>query len=150
MSMIKTIKVKIILFSLIILTGCSGPMTKLGLNNGNLTKCPSTPNCVNSQIINDKHFIQPIVFMGKPEAVKVRLLKILAEFKQSKTIVIEDNYIQAQFVSTFFRFVDDIEFYFPEIEGNETTIQIRSASRVGRSDFGVNRKRVERFRDLLK
>ena len=143
-------RVTIVLLSLIILAGCSGTMPKLGLNNGNLMDCPDTPNCVNSQAKDDKHFIQAIVFIGKSKEAKARILKILDEMKRTKIVVAEDNYIRAEFVSTLFRFVDDIEFYFPETEGKETTIHVRSASRVGILDFGVNRKRVEQFRSLLK
>ena len=142
-------KVKIVLLSLIILTGCSGNMPKLGVNNGNLMECPHTPNCVNSQAKDDEHLIQPILFIGRSEEAKARLIKILDELKRTKVVVAQNNYIHAEFVSKVFRFIDDVEFYFPETEGKETTIHVRSASRVGHSDFGVNRKRIEQFRSLL-
>jgi len=143
-------KVQIVLISLIILTGCSGKMPELGINNGRLMECPKTPNCLNSQAKDDEHFIQPILFIGTPQDAQIRLLKILNEWKRTKIIVAQDNYIRAEFVSKVFRFVDDVEFYFPETETKEIAIHIRSASRVGHSDFGVNRKRIEQIRSNLK
>lgn len=124
-------------------------MPKLGVNNGHLMECPQTPNCVNSQAQDDKHAIQPIVFIGTSKEAQVSLLKILDELKPAKIVAVQDNYIQAEFVSKVFRFIDDVEFYFPETEGKETTIHVRSASRVGRSDFGANRKRIEHIRSLF-
>jgi uncharacterized protein (DUF1499 family) len=70
--------------------------------------------------------------------------------KQSKIVVVEDNYIRAEFVSKIFRFVDDVEFYFPDKKSKELLIHVRSASRVGYSDLGVNRKRIEQIRRKLK
>lgn len=64
--------------------------------------------------------------------------------------MVEDNYIRAEFVSKIFRFVDDVEFYFPDKKSKELLIHVRSASRVGYSDLGVNRKRIEQIRRKLK
>ena len=141
---------KVVILSLLILTGCIETMPKLGLNNGQFSNCPSSPNCVNSQSTNEKQAVKPILFEGNVEQAKANLVKVLGEMKRTKVIVAEDNYIHAEFTSALFRFVDDIEFYFPETEENQTSIQVRSASRTGHSDFGVNRKRVELFRSLLK
>lgn len=144
-----TKSINIILLSLITLTGCSGTMNKLGINDGQLTKCPGTPNCVNSQE-SGKFSIHPIQFTGNSKQVKAKLTSTIGEFKNAKIVTTEDNYIRAEFTSSLFRFVDDIEFYFPTETNEKTTIQVRSASRTGRSDFGVNSKRVEQFRELLK
>ncbi|MGD8912199.1 MAG: DUF1499 domain-containing protein [Candidatus Thiodiazotropha sp.] len=146
-----TKKLGIVLVVLTILTGCSGTMPKLGINNGQLMPCPKTPNCVNSQATADeKHFIQPIHFAGPHQEAKSALLKILEAYKRTKIIVAEEEYIQAEFTSMVFRFVDDVEFYLPSTEAEETMIHVRSASRIGYSDFGVNRKRIERIRSELK
>jgi uncharacterized protein (DUF1499 family) len=61
----------------------------------------------------------------------------------------EENYIHAEFTSLVFRFVDDVEFLFSQERDGEVSIDIRSASRVGHSDFGVNRKRMEDIRGKL-
>ena len=143
-------KILILIVSLFIFTGCSGTMPKLGVENGKLKQCPKTPNCVNSKAKDKKHFIEPIVIAATPLEAKNDILKTLNEMKQSKIVVVEDNYIRAEFVSKLFRFVDDVEFYFPDKKSKELIIQIRSGSRVGYSDFGVNRKRIEQIRRKLK
>lgn len=142
-------KIQIVLISLFFLTGCTGKAPILGVNNGYLMECSHTPNCVNSQAKDDEHATQPLIFIGPSKEVQVRLLKILDELKHKKIVAVQDTYVRAEFVSKVFRFIDDVEFYFAETEGKETTIHVRSASRVGYSDFGVNRKRIEQIRNLL-
>jgi uncharacterized protein (DUF1499 family) len=131
---------------LIMLTGCSGKMPDLGIENGQLTPCPSTPNCVNSQAKDPKHYIQPIRTVGNASQAQSHILKILTEYDRFQIRVADDNYIRAEFTSKVFRFVDDVEFYFPETQSKETIIHVRSASRVGILDFGANRKRIEKIR----
>lgn len=70
--------------------------------------------------------------------------------KRARIVAAEERYIHAAFTSALFRFVDDVEFFLDE---GTRTIHVRSASRVGYSDFGVNRRRVEEIRtrfDALK
>ena len=136
----------VVMLSLIMLTGCSGAKPDLGVKNGKLMPCPKTPNCVNSQAANEEHYIKPIHFSGTQQEAKGRLLKILKSEKQTKILTVHENYIQVEFTSTLFGFVDDVEFYFPEMQAAETVIHVRSASRVGYSDLGANRKRIERIR----
>ena len=121
-------------------------MPNLGINNGELTPCPKTPNCVNSQADAEKHYIQPIHYAGTQQEAHDRLLQILESEKRTKILTAQENYIRVEFTSALFRFVDDVEFYFPEEQADETVIHIRSASRVGYSDLGANRKRIERIR----
>jgi uncharacterized protein (DUF1499 family) len=134
------------LVSLILLTGCTGAMLDLGINNGELTPCPKTPNCVNSQAVGEKLYIQPIRYAGTLQEARAHLLQILESEKRTKILTAQENYIRAEFLSALFRFVDDVEFYFPEEQTGETVIHVRSASRVGYSDLGANRKRIERIR----
>lgn len=140
----------IILTSLFVLTGCTGTMPELGVENGKLKQCPHTPNCVNSQSQDKKHFIEPILITATPLEAQNYIIRSLHELKVSKVIVVEENYIRAEFVSKIFRFVDDVEFYFPDSERKELLIHLRSASRVGYSDLGVNRKRIENIRSRIK
>lgn len=119
---------------------------ELGIENGQLTPCPTTPNCVSSQATDDKHYIEPIVTSGTTSMVKNRLLGVLEQFPRSKVVMAEDHYIRSEFTSKIFRFVDDVEFYFPATQSSQMTVHVRSASRIGRSDLGVNRKRVEEIR----
>jgi uncharacterized protein (DUF1499 family) len=145
--MVMNKRILIVLTSLLLLTGCTGKMPKLGVQAGQLMQCPTKPNCVNSQAKDNEHFIEPILTKRTQLETKEHLLKILKEKKRAAIKVIESDYIRAEFVSMVFRFVDDVEFYFPETESKEILIHVRSASRIGHSDFGVNRKRIEKIRN---
>ncbi len=134
----------------ILLVGCSGTKPKLGINNLKLTLCPSTPNCVSTQAKDKEHFINPIKMQNSQLHVKESLLKILGKLNNAKIIETKDNYIKTEFSSKLFGFVDDVEFYFPDTKSTTTTIHMRSASRLGHSDFGVNRKRIEEIRSRFK
>jgi len=134
------------LVNLILLTGCVGAVPDLGIKNGELASCPKTPNCVNSQAVGEKQYIQPILYSGTREDARARLLQVLGSQRRAKILTAQENYIRAEFTSALFRFVDDVEFYFPKEKSGESVIHIRSASRIGYSDLGANRKRIERIR----
>jgi uncharacterized protein (DUF1499 family) len=121
-------------------------MPDLGIRNGELAACPKTPNCVNSQAIGEKQYIQPIPYSGTRQEARARLLQILESQKRTKILTAQENYIRVESSSALFRFVDDLEFYFPKEQFGEKVIHIRSASRIGYSDLGANRKRIERIR----
>ncbi len=108
-----------------------------------LTSCPSKPNCVSSIDSDPKHFIEPLRFAGSARDAQNRLLKIISELKRARIVTVEDNFIGAEFTSFVFRFVDDVEFYFDD---HNKIIHVKSASRVGYSDLGVNRRRIEKIR----
>lgn len=144
------IKALTLFMTVTFLTGCAGMTPELGVKNGKLTACPATPNCVSSQADDPLHAVKPLVISGTTPEVKARLLRVLAELDRSKVVHEQDDYIAAEVTSRIFRFVDDVEFYFPATTSTETVVHIRSASRVGFSDLGVNQKRVELIRDRLK
>jgi uncharacterized protein (DUF1499 family) len=75
-----------------------------------------------------------------------RIKDLVAEMPRTKIVIVEDNYLHVEFQTAFFRFVDDVEFL---IDTEEQVIHFRSASRVGYSDMGVNRRRMERIRQIL-
>ena len=108
-----------------------------------LAPCPASPNCVSSQATDTEHFTEPLHFTGEATLAWNRLESALG--RQSRLSIIEDtgSYLHAEVRSLMFRFVDDVEFLLDPEAG---VIQIRSASRTGYSDFGVNRRRVERIR----
>jgi uncharacterized protein (DUF1499 family) len=116
--------------------------TNLGLDDGKLAACPATPNCVNSQApANDvEHAIAPIEFGGKASATMADLKLVLKNMPRTNIITEGNNYIYAEFTSKLMGFVDDAEFY---IDDSNKTIQVHSASRLGESDLGVNRQRIE-------
>ncbi len=115
----------------------------LGLHSGQLAPCPSTSNCVHSQSLDAKHQIAPLTYKSSAPEAFDRLKSVIQSFSQSKIITETANYLYAEFTIPVFGFVDDVEFF---IEPNHT-IQVRSASRLGESDLGVNRKRIETIRD---
>ncbi|PSB10203.1 hypothetical protein C7B62_10285 [Pleurocapsa sp. CCALA 161] len=126
------------------LSFCATAYAAIGLdNNGHLSACPSSPNCVVSQDGDEKHIIEPIAYQGDRHQAKETLLKVLSVVPRTKIIEDTGNYIHAESTSRIFKFVDDAEFYFPE---DQNVIQVRSASRVGESDLGVNRRRIEQIR----
>ena len=124
-------------------------MPMLGIDNGKLRPCPGTPNCVSSMATDKEHFIEPILISASTDDTRDIILKVLDEFSRVKVIETQDDYIHAEFTSLIFRFVDDVEFYFPKSESDVVRIDIRSSSRVGRSDLGVNRKRMEAIREKI-
>lgn len=128
------------------MTGCAGIKPELGIQNGQLSNCPTTDNCVSSMAKDNKYYIEPIITTAPQSDIKNHILSILNGFNNAKVVTIEDYYIRVEFRSKVFKFVDDVEFYFPESISDEIIIHFRSASRVGSSDFGVNRKRMEQIR----
>lgn len=113
----------------------------VGLVEGHLRRCPATPNCVCSEGETGEHAIAPLVFEDAPDAAWKRLVHVLESTPRAHVITQESNYMHVEFVTPLMRYVDDVEF---RLEGQQ--IQIRSASRVGRSDLGANRARVEKLR----
>ncbi|WP_374088383.1 DUF1499 domain-containing protein [Methylomicrobium lacus] len=111
-----------------------------------LPPCPNSPNCVSSQAADSDHFIAPFKIKGGPEDAFSALKKALSE--QSRTVVTEatGTTLHAEAASLIFRFVDDVHAI---LDADAGVIQIRSASRVGYSDFGVNRRRIEALRTAL-
>lgn len=142
-------QIAILFLSLSLLSGCSGTIPTLGVNSGQLIPCPDKPNCVSSQTPDKQHYIQPIEFRGTRSDAQERLLSVLKGLKQTKIIIAQENYIRVEFTSNVFKFIDDGEFYFLPSVNDKTTINVRSASRIGHSDFGVNRERIERIRNIL-
>jgi uncharacterized protein (DUF1499 family) len=119
----------------------STPPAHLGVHEGKLAPCPDSPNCVCSQGADAGHFIEPLRYT-KSAAEAMAALKEVVRLQKRTTIITETtNYLHVEFRSALFRFVDDVEFLV-----EDKVIQVRSASRVGHSDLGVNRKRVETIR----
>lgn len=122
------------------------PPTNIGVNSGKLAPCPNTPNCVSSYSQDAVHKIAPLVYNSTSEEAIENLKKIIQSQPRTKIIAETDNYIYAEFSTPLMGFVDDVEFYLiPEAK----IIQVRSASRLGESDLGVNRDRIETIRAEL-
>lgn len=129
---------------IVMMVGCSGNRPfQLGASGGRLAACPDTPNCVSSQSTDRRHAIDPLRYEGTAEKARERLIEAVSGMKRARIVVAEGRYLRAEFTSALFRFVDDVEFLLDE---GTKTIHVRSASRVGNSDLGVNRKRAEEIR----
>jgi len=111
-----------------------------------LPACPSSPNCVSSQATDADHAIAPFKIVGNVEEAWTALKKAL--ISQNRTVITDEtgNTLHAQATSLVFRFVDDVDAI---LDTDARLIHIRSASRTGYGDFGVNRKRVELLRSQL-
>ncbi len=121
-----------------------------GLKNGQLMECPDTPNCVNSEdyipATRSDAKIDPIPLPDKPLAeLQDDLIKIL-DHMGADSPGWQGDYLATRFTSRVFRFVDDFELRLDQTNG---MLHVRSASRVGKSDFSANRKRYEAFRAQL-
>ncbi len=130
-----------------IIAGCSGTRpSRLGVTNGKFTPCPGSPNCVCSQAQDGKHAIAPLSYQGTPAQAWARLIAVIQGVKRAKIVTSQECYLHAEFTSAVFRFVDDGEFY---LDDGQKVIHVRSASRLGSFDYGVNRKRLENIRRLF-
>jgi uncharacterized protein (DUF1499 family) len=108
-----------------------------------LKPCPNSPNCVSTLATDRKHGMTPLIFGGDAQGAKKQLIQIIHSFPRTQIISDEGPYLHVTFTSRLFRFVDDVEFFINELEKK---IHFRSASRIGYSDLGANRKRMEQIR----
>ncbi len=112
----------------------------LGVRDGRFAPCKRSPNCVSSQAdpADLEHYIAPL--HASMDAVRNALSRM------ARVTIVSDrqDYLYAEFRTRLMRYVDDVEFFF-----DGTLIQVRSCSRLGRRDFGVNRRRIERLRALV-
>jgi uncharacterized protein (DUF1499 family) len=133
------------LLCLVVMTvGCSGARpSQFGLTGGRLAACPDSANCVSSQSADPRHAIDPLRYEGTAEKARKILIEAVSGMKRARIVVADERHLHAEFTSAFFRFVDDVDFLFDE---GAKVIHVRSASRVGYSDLGVNRRRVEKIR----
>lgn len=125
----------------------AGKTPELGIQDGKLSPCPPTPNCVVSQGADSDHAIEPIAYTGSREDALELLTKVLGVVPRTEIVAQQENYIRVKSTSRILGFVDDTEFYFPE---DEPVIHVRAAARLGESDLGVNRRRLEQIRFALK
>ncbi|MBD3347528.1 MAG: DUF1499 domain-containing protein [Chitinivibrionales bacterium] len=120
--------------------GCAARRpANVGNGAGNLAPCPSTPNCVSTMAQDSVHRMEPITYEGSKEKAMKKLKKVVNSMYNTTIIAETDNYLYVEFNTMVWRFVDDVEFSFDD---NNKLIHFRSASRVGKSDLGVNRNRM--------
>jgi uncharacterized protein (DUF1499 family) len=122
--------------------------TNLGVTEGRLAPPKRTPNCVSSQAdpADPVHYIAPIPFRGSAADAMAAAREAVASMERASIVREAPGYLYAEFRSRLLGYVDDVELHFDERAG---VFHVRSASRLGRRDFGVNRKRVEALRAKL-
>ncbi|HEV2854673.1 MAG TPA: DUF1499 domain-containing protein [Thermoanaerobaculia bacterium] len=112
-----------------------------------LAPCPRTPNCVSTQAPEgSSKRMDPIPYTGSLDQARARMLQVLRAYPRTRIVQEDPDYLKAECRSKVFRFVDDVELLFDD---GAKQIHFRSASRLGRRDFGVNRERMERIREAF-
>lgn len=153
--------VLIVLLVLVALTVAAGqagllhgkPPIDLGVKEGKLKGLSNTPNSVSSQAaLYPDHpqrkyaEVAPFALRGDGPATIERLKTLVEAMPGAKLVKSEPDYLYAQYTTPLMKYVDDVEFWF---DPTANLIQVRSASRLGASDLGLNRKRVEAIRAAL-
>lgn len=120
----------------------------LGFGSGRFAPCRPTPNCVSSQAdpADPEHFVEPVPFEGDTLEAMAAARQALRGMERVTIVEEGPNYIYAQARSRVLRFVDDVEFGY---DPGRRLLHLRSASRLGRRDFGVNRVRAEALRRAI-
>ena len=123
------------------LSACAGePPQDIGVRDGRLIACPESPNCVSSYESSEEHAIAAL------DGNRNQIQQILVAMDGANIVEQSNNYLYAEFTSSLMGYVDDVEFLY---DAASNTTQVRSASRVGYSDMGANRSRVEAIRVQL-
>lgn len=133
-----------LLFTAIFSHGATGG--GLPLPDHRLAPCPSSPNCVSTLGDSETHAIAPFRYNKTLAEAKAVLKQIVGEMSRTVLVQEEEVYLHYEVSSLLFRFVDDVEILFDD---GSKTIHFRSASRMGYSDFGVNRNRMEEVRKMV-
>jgi len=129
------------------------PAARLGVTDGKLAPPAKTPNSVSSQASlwpdaprHQEAQIAPLPLQGDAAKTMARLKSIVEKSPGAQVVESRSDYLYARYTSRLMKFVDDVEFWFDPVAG---VVQVRSASRLGEKDFGVNRARVESIRQAL-
>lgn len=127
---------------LILYSVASRKQPELGIQNGQLRPCPATPNCVCSDHQVENAYVEPLPYTTTAEQAWDRIKLVISE--TGGTVVTEEaDYLRVVYQTPLLRYVDDVEF---RQDKTKQQIHVRSASRVGSSDLGANRKRIEKIR----
>ena len=137
----------LLLITAMSLFSCSGQRPDhLGITDNRLAACPSSPNCISSDATDDEHKTRPFTFTVPADDAWLAAKQSVLALPRTRIITESSDYLHAECQSVVFGFVDDLELHLRHSDG---IIAVRSASRLGHSDFGVNRNRVETLRTAL-
>ncbi|WP_038174181.1 DUF1499 domain-containing protein [Vibrio pacinii] len=132
--------IALLVISLVTLTACSQGVPTM--TDRTSTPCGNKPNCVSTE--DEREAFSLDAFVLTPNADIDAIERIALQLPGAKTAAKQDNYIRVECTSKIMRFVDDLE-----LRIDDDKLVVRSESRVGYSDFGVNRKRAEQLREKL-
>lgn len=138
-----------LLFACFLIMACGRTVPEgLGISgNGQLVDCPDSPNCVSTQTAKEKAQIEPITYSIEDEAAWLLIVELVEQNKLASIIKKEDNrYMHVAYHTKSKVFIDDVEFL---QDATKNMFHFRSASRVGHSDLGANRKRMEEIRSTF-
>ena len=119
---------------------------ELGVKQGKLSPLSRKPNCVSTQTEAQSKQVAPLSYQQNASDQMQRVIKAIESMPGASIRQCEGNYLYAVFTTKIMRFKDDVEIY---LDDDAKLLHFRSASRLGYSDLGVNRKRYERFSSLL-
>ena len=135
----------LLLLPAVLMVGCHGTRPQdLGVRDGKLAPCPSSPNCISSQAADEEHRVAPLPYTGTADDAMKKLKAIVRSLPRTAIVNETPAYLHVEFTSFLFRFVDDVEFL---VDDSAKVIHVRSASRLGHSDLGVNGRRIELIRE---
>lgn len=120
----------------------TGPHTDLGIVDGQLAAVPESPNAVSSYSTDQEHGMEPLLFEGTTAQAIALVANVVEAMPRATIVERKTDYLRAEYQSGVFRFIDDVEFL---AEENTNRLHFRSASRLGHSDLGANRARMEEF-----
>ncbi|MEP6971708.1 MAG: DUF1499 domain-containing protein [Betaproteobacteria bacterium] len=156
MKLLKRILIAVMVLALALIgAGQSGLLAgsqpaSLGVHDGRLAPPAMTPNSVSSQADlypghpqREHARIAPLAYSGDRAAAMARLVDVIRHMDGAHVVSEKPDYLYAQFQTRWLGFVDDVEFWQDPVAG---AIQVRSASRLGKSDLGENRRRIEEIR----
>jgi len=120
----------------------------LGVRNGQLPACPASPNCVCSQASDADHLVDPLGFTGSPDQAFQAARRAVEQMARTEVVRVDEagRYLHAESRTRLMGFVDDLELFVDEATRQ---IHFRSASRLGYSDLGVNRDRVQQLKAAI-
>lgn len=119
-----------------------GPLQRDGQRR--LADCPDSPNCQGSDASREAQRVEPFPMHGTAEETMARLVALVESRPEASVVTRDADYLHATFRSALMGYVDDVEFLVDEVS---RSVRVRSASRLGKSDFGANAKRLEALRE---
>ena len=141
-----SISKSLLLFTCILMSSTTHATAGSADRPDKFSPCPDSPNCVSTQSTDKACFIEPLHYAGSLADARQKLISVLENTKRVRLVKVETDTIHAEFRSSIFQFIDDVEFYFPP---DQAIIHVKSASRKGYYDFGANRRRVEWLRSTF-